>query len=122
MSQLSSFDHLWSLLSPSSEYQRKREACKSLWDSFPLEHQRIIYASLHRQKERGESIHPNPCFALEDNVKAQPPFLTGTEIDEAWANGAALVQVRYNGLYKICTASDARSFGLHVVGPFEKEE
>ena len=120
MAHLSSFDHLWALLRPSSEYQRKREACRSLWDSFPLERQRIIYAAIQRAKQRGEGIHPNPYFALEDHAKAEPPFLSGTEIEEAWADSIPLVQVRFNRLYKICTEADARSFGLTVVQPFNK--
>ena len=81
---------------------------------------RTIYATIRAKQQKGEKVHPNPKFALEDNLNAQPDFLDGYEIDEAWEQNVPLVQVHFNGLYKICRLADAQAFGLTIARPFDQ--
>ena len=50
----------------------------------------------------------NPYFFVLDFPEPQPTFLRGDE-------GGDLVQVRYNGLYKICTRETMELFNLEFV-------
>lgn len=120
MANLSSFDHLWSLLNPASEYLRKRKDVQSLWDTIPLQKQRVIYRVIRDKKEKGLRLHPNPFFALEDNINVEPEFLTGTQQDEAWDNNIPLVMVKYQGNFRICTKEIQELFDLEFVMDWSK--
>ena len=120
MATLTSFDHLGLLLAPAAEYNRKRSDCQGLWDTLPLSRQRIVYRVLRDKKAKGERVHPNPFFALEDNINVEPQFLTGTQQDEAWEQGTPLVMVKYQGNYRICTAEMQQQFELELVRPWKK--
>ena len=50
----------------------------------------------------------NPYFFVLDFPEPQPTFLRGDE-------GGDLVQVRYKGLYKICTRETMELFNLEFV-------
>ena len=50
----------------------------------------------------------NPYFWVQDFPEPQPQFLRGDETGD-------LVQVRYNGLYKICTRETMNMFNLEFV-------
>ncbi len=113
--ELSSFDHLWALLAPASEYNRKRSDCQGLWNSLPLKKQHVVYRVLCNKKAKGERIHPNPFFALEDNINVEPEFLTGPQQDEAWQYNIPIVMVKHNGRYRICTAETQKLFELEFV-------
>ena len=49
----------------------------------------------------------NPYFFVLDFPNPEPTFLRGDEAGD-------LVQVRYNGLYKICTRETAQQFNLQI--------
>ncbi len=51
---------------------------------------------------------PNPIFFLQDYPEPKPTFLRGDEAGD-------LVQVRYNGAYKICTRETMELFHLEFV-------
>lgn len=55
------------------------------------------------------SISKNPFFFVQDFPEPQPDWKTGGE------TGEDLVQVRYNGRYKICTRATMELFGLEFV-------
>ena len=65
---MSTFNHIWSLLEPKIEYANLINKCKELWDSFPIEKQRIIYASIRRKKIEKKFIDYNPLFAIQNNA------------------------------------------------------
>ena len=50
----------------------------------------------------------NPFFYVQDFPEPQPEFLRGDE-------GGDLVQVRYNGAFKICTRQTAQLFNLQIL-------
>ena len=55
------------------------------------------------------SINKNPFFFVQDFPEPQPDWKTGGE------TGEDLVQVRYNGRYKICTRATMELYGLEFV-------
>jgi hypothetical protein len=65
---MSTFNYIWSLLEPKIEYANLINKCKELWDSFPIEKQRIIYASIRRKKIEKKFIDYNPLFAIRNNA------------------------------------------------------
>ena len=52
------------------------------------------------------TVDKNPFFFVQDFPDPQPEWKTGGE------TGEDLVQVRYNGRYKICTRATMELFGL----------
>jgi len=112
---MTSFDYFWKLTDPSDSYSQFKETCRKIWNAQTLQRQRIIYAAIKNKFANGDKVHPNPKFALEDNINAQPEFLNGFQQEECWQNDVQMVQVRYNGLYKICTAEACKRFGLEFV-------
>ncbi|MBO4689980.1 MAG: hypothetical protein J5621_03815 [Paludibacteraceae bacterium] len=122
MEQLTSFDHLWLLLNPAPEYNRKKPDCQGLWNSLTLKKQHVVYRIIRSKKEKGERLHTNPFFALEDNINVEPTFLTGPQQDEAWADGKPLVMVKYRDRYAICTAETQQLFELEFVREWEKSK
>ena len=112
---MTSFDYLWQVIDPADSYPQVKDTCRKIWDAQPLLRQRLIYATIQQKLRDGEKVHPNPKFALEDNLNAQPEFLNGIQQDECFLNGIPLVQVRYNGLYKICALATMKRFGLDYI-------
>ena len=65
---MSTFNFIWSLLEPKIEYANLINKCKELWDSFPIEKQRTIYATIRRKKIEKKFIDYNPLFAIQNNA------------------------------------------------------
>ncbi len=68
---MTSFDYLWQLLNPKSEYATMRNYCQKIWDTFPVEKQRLIYLNIQAKKEKGLFVDFNPFYAIQKN--ASPP-------------------------------------------------
>ena len=68
--------------------------------------------SAEYHNRRAATQHPgdqqNPYFFVQDFPEPQPDFLRGDE-------GGDIVQVRYNGAYKLCTRATMELFGLEWV-------
>lgn len=59
-----------------------------------------------------------PDWFISDFPEPKPTFLSGTDQDRERANGKKLVQVIYNGLYKICTQEEAEEHNLKIHQPW----
>ena len=62
-------EDIWALLNPQGEYKRRRGACERLWHGYDVARQEAIYMQIKRKLERGEFVHENPYFAIEDNAR-----------------------------------------------------
>ena len=111
---------LWQLLQPSETYDTRGryEHCLRIWSKMDDAKQIRVFQRIADKLKNGEFVHPNPCFALDDALqeeecarakqrRQQPTFLRGDE-------GGDLVQVHYNGTYKICTRQTALDFHLPI--------
>ena len=64
---MTSFDYIWELLAPKVEFANRKQACFRLWNSFTIEQQRTIYATIKDKKTKGQFVDYNPYFAIQKN-------------------------------------------------------
>ena len=67
---MSTFNYIWTLLEPKTEYANLINKCKELWDSFPIETQRAIYAKIRKKKSENLFVDYNPLLAIRNNAIA----------------------------------------------------
>ena len=106
------FNTIWAALLSNGSSPRNREATRSYWDTLTkAQHQQLLTIITNKLRQ-GRFVHYDPIRALRENLRAckvvEPPFLHGDEKGD-------LVQVRYNGLYKICTRETMQQFNLEFV-------
>lgn len=91
----------------SAEYRNRFAATQLLWDHRSKPAQQAMYEEV--KDEQDFAVDKNPYFFVQDFPEPKPEWKTGGETDED------LVQVKYNGLYKICTRATMELFGLEWV-------
>lgn len=107
------FEALWQLLAPEGEYCRRRKVCEKRWNSYSAMRQQYLFRVLQTKKSNGEYVSVNPYYAIDDNDR--PVFLSGEEQDRVRAAGIALVLVRYQGRYLVCTHETMRAYALEFI-------
>ena len=112
------FIHIWQLLHPAVEFatRGRKEACRRLWESFDLQRQRYTYQTIRDKQQRGESVNPNPYFAIEDNSHNLPQKTLCAPTNY---NGRSLpkepcVIAVYNGEGGVYTLKDAQAFNMLI--------
>ena len=65
---MSTFIHIWALLEPKLEYTNLMRNCKNLWDSLPIDKQRIIYRTIRNKKLENKFVDFNPLLAIRNNI------------------------------------------------------
>ena len=102
------FEKFWKYFAPSFEYLNRRAATQMIFEARSEAAQKAIVEAA----QEGGGGHPgdqqNPYFFVQDFPEPQPVFLRGDE-------GGDIVQVRYNGAYKLCTRATMELFGLEWV-------
>ena len=109
------FEKFWFYFKPSAEYQNRRAATQMLFEARSEVAQKAI---VEAAQEGGGSFpcdNPNPYFYVQDFPEPQPYFLTGVEQDDCHAACIPLVQVKYDGKFKICTRDTMKLFKLEWV-------
>ena len=105
------FMDFWFLFSAPKEMLNRENACRRLWESqtFSRAKKQAIMKELTDHQMNGTLTEErNPFFYLNNHDEPQPVFLRGDE-------GGDIVQVRYNGAYKLCTRATMELFGLEWV-------
>ena len=100
------YEKLWNLYEPAPEFHNRYGATKVAFKQRSEVAQRAMIASL--EEHPGMKGSPNPYFFVVDFPEPQPVFLRGDE-------GGDIVQVRYNGAFKLCTRATMELFGLEWV-------
>ena len=99
------FEKFWKFFNPAPEFHNRYGATKIAFEQRSEVAQRAIVEAA----QEGAPGHPgdeqNPYFFVVDFPDPQPVFLRGDE-------GGDIVQVRYNGTYKLCTRATMELFGL----------
>lgn len=102
------FETYWKLIGGAVNFSDRKEATETVWNAHPEKHNAII----QWLQKHGRYTGRNPYFFILDwqtkRSRRQPEFLRGDE-------GGNLVQVRYNGAYKICTRQTAEEFKLEII-------
>ena len=96
------FNLFWNIAPIAPEYLNRYYVTRDLWDRRSSAAQDALF------KNAAKMAGKNPYFFVLDFPEPQPTFLRGDE-------GGDLVQVRYNGLYKICTRETMELFNLEFV-------
>ena len=103
------FKDFWISFIVPVEYENRKNACRNLWASFSDVKKDAILCELQSLCEEGRLTEErNPYFFLNNYEEPKPVFLRGDE-------GGDIVQVRYNGAYKLCTRATMELFGLEFV-------
>ncbi len=105
------FMDFWFLFSAPEEMLNRENACRRLWESttFSRAKKQAIMKELTDHRMNGTLTEErNPFFYLNNHEEPQPVFLRGDESGD-------IVQVRYNGAYKLCHRATMELFGLEFV-------
>ena len=103
------FKDFWASFVVPVEYENRKTACRNLWATFSDVKRNAILCELQSLCEEGRTTEErNPYFYLNNHDEPQPVFLRGDEPGD-------IVQVRYNGAYKLCTRATMELFGLEWV-------
>jgi Fe2+ or Zn2+ uptake regulation protein len=105
------FMDFWFLFSAPKDMLNRENACRRLWESTTFSRakkQAIIKELTNHQMNGTFTEERNPFFYLNNFPEPQPVFLRGDESGD-------IVQVRYNGAYKLCTRKTMELFNLEWV-------
>ena len=99
------FEKFWKFFNPAPEFHNRYGATKIAFEQRSEVAQRAIVEAA----QEGAPGHPgdeqNPYFFVVDFPDPKPVFLRGDE-------GGDIVQVKYNGTYKLCHRATMELFGL----------
>ena len=90
----------------SAEYRNRFAATQILWDHRSKAAQDAMYNEV--KDEQDFAVDKNPYFFVQNYREPTPEWLRGDEPGD-------IVQVRYNGVYKLCTRATMELFGLEWV-------
>lgn len=96
------FNEFWNKAPIAPQFCNRYYATRDLWDKRSPAAQKALMKDLNKMAGK------NPYFFVLDFPEPEPEFLKGNE-------GGDLVQVRYNGAYKICTRETMNDFNLEFV-------
>ena len=102
------FEKFWKFFNPAPEFHNRRAATQMIFEARSHAAQRAMVEAA----QEGAPGHPgddqNPYFFVVDFPEPQPVFLRGDE-------GGDIVQVKYNGTYKLCHRATMELFGLEWI-------
>ena len=102
------FEKFWKFFSPAPEFNNRYGATKVAFEQRSEVAQQAIVEAAQEGAPGHPGDNPNPYFFVVDFPDPQPVFLRGDETGD-------IVQVRYNGAYKLCTRATMELFGLEWV-------
>ena len=97
------FEKVWKIFNPAPEFHNRRAATQMVFEARSHAAQKAMLDSLSLGEGGGRGV--NPYFFVVDFPEPQPVFLRGDE-------GGDIVQVKYNGTFKLCTRATMELFGL----------
>lgn len=111
---METFVYIWQILSTRGRVAKfYEEECRQYWQTLTLEQQRYVYKTIRDKVKAGKFVHFNPLKAIMDNLPLdevrKPTFLRGDE------KGQDIVQVLYEGKYKLCSRLTMKQFNLEYV-------
>jgi len=104
------FEKFWKYFSKSmpTEFHNRMGATKIAFEQRSEATQKAMVEAAQEGAPGHPGDNQNPYFFVVDFPDPQPVFLRGDE-------GGDIVQVRYNGAYKLCTRATMELFGLEWV-------
>ena len=106
------FNIIWPLLLSNGASPRKEEGTRRYWLTLSDEQQQIAFNNISRKLAERAFVHYDPIRAIKENSwqakERQPQWLRGDEAED-------IVQVKYNGSFKLCSRATMELFGLQWV-------
>ena len=102
------FEKFWKFFNPAPEFHNRRAATQMIFEARSHAAQRAMVEAAQEGAPGHPGDNPNPYFFVQDFPEPQPVFLRGDE-------GGNIVQVKYNGTYKLCTRATMELFGLEWI-------
>ena len=99
------FEKFWKFFNPAPEFHNRRAATQMIFEARSHAAQRAMVEAAQEGAPGHPGDNQNPYFFVQDFPEPQPVFLRGDE-------GGDIVQVKYNGTYKLCTRATMELFGL----------
>ena len=111
---MKTFDYFWELVKDHGNVARYHiDECEKVWNTYTLEQQRAIYSNVKNKLRTNKFVPYNPVKAIYENLpyesKQQPSLVLGNE------KGLDIVQVYYEGKYRLCTRQTMERFNLQYV-------
>ena len=100
------FEKFWKFFNPAPEFHNRRAATQMIFEARSHAAQKAMLDSLSLGEGGGRGV--NPYFFVQDFPDPKPVFLRGDE-------GGDIVQVRYNGTFKLCHRATMELFGLEWI-------
>ena len=102
------FEKFWKFFNPAPEFHNRRAATQMIFEARSEAAQRAMVEAAQEGAPGHPGDNQNPYFFVQDFPEPQPVFLRGDE-------GGDIVQVKYNGTYKLCTRATMELFGLEWI-------
>ena len=106
------FNNIWQLLLQNGASPKKEEGTRRYWLTISNEQQQFAFQNISRKLATRDFVHYDPIRAIKENSwqakSSQPVFL---RVDE----GGDIVQVKYNGTFKLCHRATMELFGLEWI-------
>ena len=102
------FEKFWKFFNPAPEFHNRRAATQMIFEARSHAAQRAMIEAAQEGSPGHPGDNQNPYFFVVDFPEPQPVFLRGDE-------GGDIVQVKYNGTYKLCHRATMELFGLEWI-------
>ena len=102
------FEKFWKFFNPAPEFHNRRAAAQMVFEARSEAAQQAMVEAAQEGAPGHPGDNQNPYFFVQDFPEPQPVFLRGDE-------GGDIVQVRYNGTFKLCTRATMELFGLEWI-------
>ena len=99
------FEKFWKFFNPAPEFHNRRAAAQMIFEARSHAAQRAMVEAAQEGAPGHPGDNQNPYFFVVDFPEPQPVFLRGDE-------GGDIVQVKYNGTFKLCHRATMELFGL----------
>ena len=102
------FEKFWKFFNPAPEFHNRRAAAQMVFEARSEAAQQAMVEAAQEGAPGHPGDNQNPYFFVQDFPEPQPVFLRGDE-------GGDIVQVRYNGTFKLCHRATMELFGLEWI-------
>ena len=107
---------LWKALYQNGASAKSEDATHRFWLSLSHEQQALVSQTIVQKVAAKEFVWYNPIRAIQEIIRRTPTlapeFLSGKEQEQNWKRGIPMVQVKYNGSFRICTRQTMDQFHL----------
>lgn len=102
------FEKFWKFFNPAPEFHNRRAAAQMVFEARSEAAQQAMVEAAQEGAPGHPGDNQNPYFFVQDFPEPQPVFLRGDE-------GGDIVQVKYNGTFKLCHRATMELFGLEWI-------